>query len=175
MPEIVTPIPAAVPDAAPSPERLTAAIEVFEQLQELLGFAPRLLGAIEQLTGLRLGQLRLLHAIATQPGGVDELAARIGEHPDAARATVATLATAGMVTVEPAATAVDGRDDLVAATATGRRATADAETITLTESGRARVDQLTALQLRHTAEREDPPSGAERSVLTLVRSLHPGS
>lgn len=137
-------------DTLPSIAGLQAALEVGEDLRELFAQSPELLDLIEATFGLRVGQLRALHAIGNPATTIARIARVTGEHPAATEATLASLHEAGLVTLQG--------DDRV----------------TLTEAGRARRDQLVALSLRLTAyvadEAHEPPVETASAVISRLRT-----
>lgn len=137
-------------DTLPSIAGLQAALEVGEDLRGLFAQSPELLDLIEATFGLRVGQLRALHAIGDAATTIARITRVTGEHPAATEATLASLHEARLVTLQS--------DDRV----------------TLTEAGRARRDQLVALSLRLTAyvadEAPEPTVEAASAVIHRLRT-----
>lgn len=128
-----------LPADAPGPEAILSALLLSEILQHLTTSSSHLHALVASATGLRLGELRVLDAVAADTAELSEVAVRTGEPPAALRATLTALAASRHVTLT---TPQHGR--LLAE---------------ITESGRARLDQLAAIQLRLLAEM--PPGVAE--------------
>ncbi|MTV24050.1 winged helix-turn-helix transcriptional regulator [Nitriliruptoraceae bacterium ZYF776] len=139
---------AASPGGLPDADALATAVAITDVLDTLLEVGPEAVDGIEDRTGLRLGQLRVLHVVRTGTDRPRRIAERTGEHLDTTVATIATLQRAGLLLGD----AFDPMDGPVR----------------LTEAGRARLDQLAALQLRLVAEL--PPS-LSRRLLASVRVL----
>ncbi len=116
----------------PSPEALSTALLLSELLQHLHRTGRHTHELIAAATGLRLGELRVLDAVADDTHDLPGLAARTGEVPPAVSATVTALELSDIVRVT----------------------TADRgpQTVHITERGRARLDQLAALRVRLLAE-----------------------
>lgn len=135
-------------DTLPSIAGLQAALEVGDDLREL--FAPSLerLDLIEATFGLRVGQLRALHAIGDAATTMARIARVTGEHPAATDATLASLHEVGLVSLQ-------GGDRVM-----------------LTEAGRARRDQLVALLLRLAAYvADDAPEPTVEAASAVVHRL----
>lgn len=144
-------------DTPPTTAGLHAAVELADAVADLLAHGPEFLDEIHATSGLRLGQIRALHAVEQGSSSTRDVARATGEHPDAATATLRTLCEADLIRYDENARVVQA---------------------TVTETGRARLDQLTALHLRHMARLADQPGTSPKaSVLTLrprqpVRSAH---
>lgn len=106
----------------PDPATLAAGLAILDAWAAMGDFAGAIQPALEQVTELRLGQLRVLRALG-EPMRIDELATELGEHPDAVTATVTTLRRLGLVAPLPAPPA---RADVVDTSAAGRAALARA-------------------------------------------------
>ena len=104
---------------------LESALQLSDVMSDLAVVIRNIAEGIEQVTDLRLGQLRAMHAIADGAEGWADVGRATSEHREAARATVRSLQRAALVT-EVGAPPV----------------------LRLTEQGRARLDQLTGLQIR---------------------------
>lgn len=141
--------------AAPSGDALETALLLSQTLGELAAIGPHLRERIEDVTGLRSGELRVLRAIVEDDGvpAVDDVARVLGEHPDAVAVTVASLRERGMITPPPD---------------TGGAST---EGLEVAERGRVRLDQLAALEVRMLAS---IPSTVTSPMLTAARALVPG-
>lgn len=127
-------------DAAPTPDRLSRARQIADELPDLrdlpdLGeLAPALLEEFEHHTGLPLGPLRVLHALNTTPATIGELASILSEAPADVHETVTDLLASGLLRLHGSLGSDHAR-------------------LEITEPGRVRVDQLTALHLRHAVRR----------------------
>lgn len=118
-----------------------------EFLDDLSTIGPQLSAQIETHVGLRLGQIRILHAVADGQHTPRAITATTGEHLDAITATLRSLAAADLLT-HP-----DERSP---------------ERYDLTEAGRVRLDQFLAVQLRCLS---DLPASTSRRMLTTLRVL----
>ncbi len=112
-------------DAAPS-DRVGDVLGLLDDLSVVVELADRLLRGIEQLTGLRPGEIRVVLALSAGARPLDEVARQIGESDPA---------TVGAV------------DDMVGRGVLERR-TADDESVRLTETGVALLEQIQGVQVR---------------------------
>lgn len=135
-------------DRVPDSAALATAVAMADLIDTLLEVGPEVRTDVEERTGLRLGQLRVLHVVGDGVHRPRQVADRLGEHLDATLATIGSLQRDGLVVA-------DVFDP------------ADGE-VRITEQGRARIDQLAALQMRLIAEL--PPSTGRR-LLASIRVL----
>lgn len=131
-------------DTPPSVAGLRRALDIADRVTAVLAEAAPLFAFVEERLGLRFGQLRVLEAVNDGHTSVRSIAEVIGEHPAAVEATLTTLVEAGLVEAvhEP---------------------TGNVRDAAITEAGRARFDQFTALGLLAAARLADergPDGGA---------------
>jgi DNA-binding MarR family transcriptional regulator len=112
-------------DSAPS-NRVGDVLGLLDDLSVVVELADRLLRGIEQLTGLRPGEIRVVLALSAGARPLDEVARQIGETDPA---------TAGAV------------DDMVGRGVLERR-NSNGEAVRLTETGVALLEQIQGVQVR---------------------------
>lgn len=126
-----TPRPAPV-DSDPS-DRLAEVLGLLDQLADVARMSEGLFRGIEQVTGLRVGEVQLLRTVGREDVEVHEVARRLGQTDDATTATVAGLVERGLLHQ-------DRRTAPAGAPAAG--------TLRLTGDGAALLEQSQGIQVR---------------------------
>src|SRR5690606_2215040 len=83
-------------DTHPS-ARFEDVLGLFDELAEVTRLSEGLFSGIEQVTGLRVGEVHLLRTAAHEAADVHEIARRIGQTDDAASATAEGLVRRGLL------------------------------------------------------------------------------
>lgn len=109
------------------------AVGLLEEATNVVNAASWVFSGIEQVTGLRLGQLRVVRAVARGAMSAGDVARRVGELDASANATIASLIKAGYLTQERG----DPGGPFVST-----------DVVRLTEVGVVLLDQIAAVQLR---------------------------
>lgn len=120
-------------DTEPS-GRLEEVLGLLDELTEVARVSEGLFRGVEQVTGLRAGEVHVLLAVAHGTSAVREVARRIGELDDAAGATVESLIQRGLL-------AGNHRDD-------SRDDSSAAGFLHLTDQGAAVLEQIEGVQVR---------------------------
>lgn len=112
--------------AEPAPsDRVSHVLGLLDDLAAVVGVSDRLMRGIQQLTGLRPGEIRVVLALSPNAQPLDEIARRLGEIGPATANTIDGLVKRGVL-----------------------RRTNDGESIGLSETGAATVEQLQGVQIR---------------------------
>lgn len=130
-PERDLPRPAPV-DASPS-DRLGEVLGLLDELAEIIRESEALLRGIEQVTGLRVGELHVLLAVAHGTGRLRSIAQRIGQPDHAASATIEGLVQRRLLDWRQNGTA-DGDPPV--------------DMLRVTDSGAAVLEQTEGVQIR---------------------------
>ncbi|HEX6197181.1 MAG TPA: hypothetical protein VFZ37_14810 [Jiangellaceae bacterium] len=119
-------------DASPS-GRLGEVLGLLDELAEIIRESDALLRGIEQVTGLRVGEVHVLLAVAHGTDRLGPIAQRIGQPGRAARATVEGLIDRGLLAWRHEDTVEGG---------------APADLVRLSEAGAAALEQTQGVQIR---------------------------
>lgn len=120
-------------DTDPS-QRLGDVLDLLDDLALVTAGSATFFSSIEQVTGLRVGEIQVLLAVSHGADRVSRLASRTGQPDDAVRATIAGLVDRGLLQRPAAGTAEDGGDS--------------AASVRLTDSGTAVFEQAEAVRIR---------------------------
>jgi hypothetical protein len=120
-------------DSDPS-RRLGDVLDLLDDLALVTAGSATLFRGIEQVTGLRVGEIQVLLAVAHGADRAAQLACRTGQPNESARATVAGLVDSGLLRWHVLGTAEDGGDS--------------AAYLRLTDSGMAVFEQAEAVRIR---------------------------
>ena len=121
-------------DTDPS-QRLDDVLDLLDDLALVAAGSATLFSSIEQVTGLRIGEIQVLLAVAHGTDRADLVAARTGQPNDAALATIARLVDSGLLLRWHAQSGAGDGDG-------------SAATLRLTESGVAVFEQAEAVRIR---------------------------
>lgn len=120
-------------DIDPS-QRLGDVLDLLDDLALVTAGSATLFRGIERVTGLRVGEIQVLAAVAHGADRATQVASRTGQPDDAAIATIAGLVDSGLLQRPVPGTAEDGGDS--------------AASVRLTDSGTAVFEQAEAVRIR---------------------------
>jgi DNA-binding MarR family transcriptional regulator len=120
-------------DTDPS-QRLGDVLDLLDDLALVTAGTAMLFRGIEQVTGLRVGEVQVLLAVAHGADQATQVASRTGQPDDAALATITGLVDSGLLRRHVPGTAEDGGES--------------AASLRLTDSGTAAFEQAEAVRIR---------------------------